>query len=95
MSALQGDIEDLQRRYDGGLTADDAGEDDLAVLEEFLQAFEAGEVRAAEWLGPPEAVVSGHHQQEQPPEHGECQADVGYVVRVGVDVRVCGDERRK
>ena len=48
MSTLRNDIEELQERNEAGLTADDAGETDLAVLEEFLDALEAGEVRAAE-----------------------------------------------
>jgi 2,3,4,5-tetrahydropyridine-2-carboxylate N-succinyltransferase len=48
MSVLRDDIEDLQQRKDEGLTADDATAEDIAVLEEFLAALEAGEVRAAE-----------------------------------------------
>ena len=48
MSALRDDIERLQRRYDDGLTAEAAGEAELAVLEDFLEALEAGEIRAAE-----------------------------------------------
>jgi len=48
MSALRDDIEDLQQRYDEGLTADEAGESERALLEEFLEALEAGEIRAAE-----------------------------------------------
>ena len=48
MSTLRNDIEELQERNEAGLTADDAGETELAVLEEFLDALEAGEVRAAE-----------------------------------------------
>ncbi|QLD88724.1 2,3,4,5-tetrahydropyridine-2,6-dicarboxylate N-succinyltransferase [Natronomonas salina] len=48
MSTLQNDVEELQQRYDEGLTADEVGEEELAVLEEFLQALEAGDVRAAE-----------------------------------------------
>jgi 2,3,4,5-tetrahydropyridine-2-carboxylate N-succinyltransferase len=51
MSTLQADVEELQRRYDEGLTAVDVGEDELAVLKEFLRALEAGEVRAAEKRG--------------------------------------------
>ncbi|WP_178916383.1 2,3,4,5-tetrahydropyridine-2,6-dicarboxylate N-succinyltransferase [Natronomonas gomsonensis] len=48
MSVLRDDIEDLQQRKDEGLTADDVSAEDIAVLEEFLAALEAGEVRAAE-----------------------------------------------
>ncbi|WP_299237382.1 2,3,4,5-tetrahydropyridine-2,6-dicarboxylate N-succinyltransferase [Natronomonas sp.] len=48
MSVLRDDIERLQRRYDDGLTADAAGEAERAVLEDFLEALEAGEIRAAE-----------------------------------------------
>ena len=48
MSALREDIEDLQRRYDEGLTADELGADERALLDEFLAALEAGEIRAAE-----------------------------------------------
>ncbi|PSQ17228.1 2,3,4,5-tetrahydropyridine-2,6-dicarboxylate N-succinyltransferase [Halobacteriales archaeon QS_8_69_73] len=51
MSTLRNDIEELQKRNEAGLTADDAGETELAVLEEFLDALEAGEVRAAEKRG--------------------------------------------
>ncbi|MFW6018725.1 MAG: 2,3,4,5-tetrahydropyridine-2,6-dicarboxylate N-succinyltransferase [Halapricum sp.] len=46
--SLQTDIEDLWRRYDAGLAASGVDEADLAVLERFLRALEAGEVRAAE-----------------------------------------------
>lgn len=48
MSTLREDIETLQRRYDDGLSADAVGENELAVLDEFLAALETGEVRAAE-----------------------------------------------
>ncbi|MFW5964192.1 MAG: 2,3,4,5-tetrahydropyridine-2,6-dicarboxylate N-succinyltransferase [Natronomonas sp.] len=48
MSVLRDDIEDLQQRKDEGLTAEEATAEDIAVLEEFLTALEAGEVRAAE-----------------------------------------------
>jgi 2,3,4,5-tetrahydropyridine-2-carboxylate N-succinyltransferase len=48
MSTLRNDVEELQQRYDDGLTAEDAGEEERAVLKAFLQALEAGEVRAAE-----------------------------------------------
>jgi len=46
--SLQSDIESLWQRYDDGLTAAEADSDDLATLEQFLAALEAGEVRAAE-----------------------------------------------
>jgi 2,3,4,5-tetrahydropyridine-2-carboxylate N-succinyltransferase len=46
--SLEADIEDLWNRYDEGLTAEDATEDDTATLEAFLEALEAGEIRAAE-----------------------------------------------
>ncbi len=48
---LQSDIEDLWRRYDQGLTAADTTTDDEATLDAFLDALEAGEVRAAEKTG--------------------------------------------
>jgi len=48
MSTLRADIEDLQRRYDEGLSTEDVGDDERALLEEFLTALEAGEIRAAE-----------------------------------------------
>ena len=51
MSTLRDDIEDLQHRYDEGLTADEVGEDERAVLNDFLTALEAGEIRAAEKRG--------------------------------------------
>jgi 2,3,4,5-tetrahydropyridine-2-carboxylate N-succinyltransferase len=51
MSALENDVRDLHRRYDEGLTAVEAGADDRAVLDDFLAALEAGEVRAAEKRG--------------------------------------------
>jgi 2,3,4,5-tetrahydropyridine-2-carboxylate N-succinyltransferase len=46
--SLQSDIEHLWERYDDGLTAAEATDDDLAALAEFLGALEAGDVRAAE-----------------------------------------------
>ena len=56
MSALEDDVRDLQRRYEDGLTAEDAGTDEHAVLEEFLAALESGAVRATEkWNGEWEA----------------------------------------
>jgi 2,3,4,5-tetrahydropyridine-2-carboxylate N-succinyltransferase len=48
MSTLRDDIEELQHRYDEGLTAEAAGESEHAILESFLEALEAGEIRAAE-----------------------------------------------
>jgi len=48
---LQSDIETLWRRYDDGLTAGEATAADARVLDEFLAALEAGEVRAAEKTG--------------------------------------------
>ena len=51
MSALESDVRKLQRRYDEGLTADEAGPEEEAVLEDFLNALERGEVRAAEKRG--------------------------------------------
>ncbi|MBS3760269.1 2,3,4,5-tetrahydropyridine-2,6-dicarboxylate N-succinyltransferase [Halodesulfurarchaeum sp.] len=47
--SLEHDIDKLRERYDRGtLTAETAGREELAVLEEFLLALEAGEIRAAE-----------------------------------------------
>ena len=51
MSTVQSEIADLWNRYDDGLTADEATADDLATLEAFLEALEAGEIRAAEKTG--------------------------------------------
>jgi 2,3,4,5-tetrahydropyridine-2-carboxylate N-succinyltransferase len=51
MTALRDDIESLQRRYDEGLPVDEIGTDELALLDEFLDALEAGEIRAAERSG--------------------------------------------
>ncbi|MGM0591821.1 MAG: 2,3,4,5-tetrahydropyridine-2,6-dicarboxylate N-succinyltransferase [Halobacteriota archaeon] len=49
---LQADIEDLWQRYDAGdIDASDAGTDELDALDDFLDALEAGEVRAAEKTG--------------------------------------------
>ncbi|WP_255150744.1 2,3,4,5-tetrahydropyridine-2,6-dicarboxylate N-succinyltransferase [Halorarius halobius] len=48
---LQSDVRDLWHRYQNGLSAEDTTEDDYAVLGEFLDALEAGEVRAAEKSG--------------------------------------------
>jgi len=49
--SLETDVRDLWQRKQEGLTAADATDDHLAVLEEFLAALEAGEVRAAEKRG--------------------------------------------
>ncbi|WP_459192744.1 2,3,4,5-tetrahydropyridine-2,6-dicarboxylate N-succinyltransferase [Halosimplex sp. J119] len=49
--SLQADVEDLWAEKQDGLTAADATDDHLEVLEEFLAALEAGEVRAAEKAG--------------------------------------------
>ena len=49
--SLEADIGDLWTRKQDGLTAADATDDHLAVLEEFLTALEAGDVRAAEKSG--------------------------------------------
>jgi 2,3,4,5-tetrahydropyridine-2-carboxylate N-succinyltransferase len=48
---LESDVSDLWDRYQGGLTAADATAGDAEVLESFLSALEAGEVRAAEKTG--------------------------------------------
>ncbi|MFQ3284719.1 MAG: 2,3,4,5-tetrahydropyridine-2-carboxylate N-succinyltransferase [Natronomonas sp.] len=48
MSVLREDIEDLQRRYDEGLAAEEVGADERALLDEFLTALEAGDIRAAQ-----------------------------------------------
>jgi 2,3,4,5-tetrahydropyridine-2-carboxylate N-succinyltransferase len=47
--SLEHDIDQLRERYERGtLTAETAGREELATLEEFLLALEAGEIRAAE-----------------------------------------------
>jgi 2,3,4,5-tetrahydropyridine-2-carboxylate N-succinyltransferase len=46
--SLQTDVEDLWQRTEDGLTANDAGSDERETLDGFLDALEAGEVRAAE-----------------------------------------------
>jgi 2,3,4,5-tetrahydropyridine-2-carboxylate N-succinyltransferase len=46
--SLQADIEELWQRTEDGLTANDAGSDERETLDAFLDALEAGEVRAAE-----------------------------------------------
>ncbi|MFC7098498.1 2,3,4,5-tetrahydropyridine-2,6-dicarboxylate N-succinyltransferase [Halobaculum marinum] len=50
-TTLESDIDDLWNRYDDGLTATDANADDRRTLDEFLDALEAGEVRAARKTG--------------------------------------------
>ncbi|EMA47510.1 2,3,4,5-tetrahydropyridine-2,6-carboxylate N-succinyltransferase [Halococcus morrhuae DSM 1307] len=49
--SLQSDVEALWQRSEDGLTASDAGSDERATLDAFLDALEAGEVRAAEQSG--------------------------------------------
>ncbi|PSP93685.1 2,3,4,5-tetrahydropyridine-2,6-dicarboxylate N-succinyltransferase [Halobacteriales archaeon QS_4_62_28] len=49
--SLEADVRDLWQRKQDGLTAADTTSDHLAVLEAFLAALEAGEVRAAEQRG--------------------------------------------
>jgi 2,3,4,5-tetrahydropyridine-2-carboxylate N-succinyltransferase len=49
---LETEISDLWNRYQNGLTAADAGADEHDSLDAFLRALEAGEVRAAEQVGP-------------------------------------------
>ncbi|GAB3672360.1 2,3,4,5-tetrahydropyridine-2,6-dicarboxylate N-succinyltransferase [Halopiger thermotolerans] len=49
MSALESEIGELwDRKQNGEVDAESAGEDELATLEAFLEALEAGEIRAAE-----------------------------------------------
>jgi 2,3,4,5-tetrahydropyridine-2-carboxylate N-succinyltransferase len=49
MTTLEDDVRELWGRYEGGeLSAADATPDHLALLSEFLDALEAGEIRAAE-----------------------------------------------
>jgi len=49
--SLESDIDDLWQRKQSGLTAADATDEQTAVLDEFLAALEAGDVRAAEKQG--------------------------------------------
>jgi 2,3,4,5-tetrahydropyridine-2-carboxylate N-succinyltransferase len=49
--SLQSDIEALWQRSEEGLTASETGPDERETLDEFLDALEAGEVRAAEKQG--------------------------------------------
>lgn len=46
--SLQTDVEDLWQRTEDGLTASDAGATERETLDSFLDALEAGDVRAAE-----------------------------------------------
>ena len=48
---LESDIDDLWQRYDEGLDADGADDADAETLDAFLDALEAGDVRAAEKTG--------------------------------------------
>jgi 2,3,4,5-tetrahydropyridine-2-carboxylate N-succinyltransferase len=48
---LESEIRDLWNRYEDGLSAADATADHLALLGEFLDAIESGEIRAAERRG--------------------------------------------
>ncbi|SMO44389.1 2,3,4,5-tetrahydropyridine-2,6-dicarboxylate N-succinyltransferase [Halorubrum cibi] len=48
---LESDVSDLWERYEAGLSAAETTTDDAAVLDDFLAALEAGEVRAAEKTG--------------------------------------------
>ncbi|MFC6836383.1 2,3,4,5-tetrahydropyridine-2,6-dicarboxylate N-succinyltransferase [Halomarina ordinaria] len=54
MTTLESDVGELWDRYQNGLTAGDAGLDELGTLDEFLETLEAGEVRAAEREAPAE-----------------------------------------
>ena len=47
-STLESDVTELWERYDEGLTAAEVGREELDTLDAFLDALEAGEVRAAE-----------------------------------------------
>ncbi|QGA83551.1 2,3,4,5-tetrahydropyridine-2,6-dicarboxylate N-succinyltransferase [Halomicrobium sp. LC1Hm] len=49
--SLEADVRDLWERKQDGLTAADATDDHLAVLDDFLAALEAGDIRAAEKRG--------------------------------------------
>jgi 2,3,4,5-tetrahydropyridine-2-carboxylate N-succinyltransferase len=49
--SLRPEITELWTRYQDGLTAADAGSDELATLDAFLDALETGEARAAEQTG--------------------------------------------
>ncbi|ELZ82862.1 2,3,4,5-tetrahydropyridine-2,6-carboxylate N-succinyltransferase [Haloferax larsenii JCM 13917] len=51
--SLESDVRELWQRYDDGdLDAESATVDELDQLDAFLDALEAGEVRAAEKTGP-------------------------------------------
>jgi 2,3,4,5-tetrahydropyridine-2-carboxylate N-succinyltransferase len=49
--SLQSEVETLWQRYEDGLTAADAGGDEYATLDAFLDALETGDARAAEKSG--------------------------------------------
>jgi len=49
---LESDVNDLWYRYENGLTAAETDADDLETLDTFLRVLEAGEIRAAERVGP-------------------------------------------
>jgi 2,3,4,5-tetrahydropyridine-2-carboxylate N-succinyltransferase len=57
--SLESAIADLWYRYEDGLTAADADGDDLATLDTFLRMLEAGEIRAAEQVGPVDWAAVG------------------------------------
>jgi 2,3,4,5-tetrahydropyridine-2-carboxylate N-succinyltransferase len=48
VSDLETEIDRLWQRYEAGLAAEDAGADAIETLDAFLDALEAGEIRAAE-----------------------------------------------
>ena len=50
-STLESDVGALWERYEAGLTAAEAGREELDTLDAFLDALEAGEIRAAERRG--------------------------------------------
>ncbi|MFB6221480.1 MAG: 2,3,4,5-tetrahydropyridine-2,6-dicarboxylate N-succinyltransferase [Halolamina sp.] len=52
--SLESAIADLWYRYENGLTAADAGDEERDTLDTFLRVLESGEVRAAEQTGPAE-----------------------------------------
>jgi len=56
---LESDIDDLWQRYQDGLTAADTGTGEREVLDSFLAALEAGDVRAAEKRGGAERSSAG------------------------------------
>ncbi|MFB6125722.1 MAG: 2,3,4,5-tetrahydropyridine-2,6-dicarboxylate N-succinyltransferase [Halolamina sp.] len=50
-ASLESDVQELWTRYQDGLTAAEATDDDADTLDAFLDAVESGEVRAAEQTG--------------------------------------------